>query len=449
MICASVNLFLLFLGFVGLIAVFSKDVIFLDAQQKALSQKFETWWKIVEHYNKVKLALAFAKKVNELLDSTFGAKHFSKRLVARCSIISSGFLLITLAMLGMTHHVPFGVAPWTAYKDSVRAILTTTDDLASKSHYAALLKLDLTSIVPHLETKTNSITSNQQSNYYLSSIAPQLNSNTLILHIHSNDWLFKVTTNGLYQIQRFDPLGHGLLTVGFSRGFGDETNTDIGTNSSANLPIATNTFEDLSTNLMHLHNRIANYDAAIYARIYSVGFYIVVFAVNVFMFIVSFAFGRTILREIANSRRVITTCALIFTNCFFVFVCVCALVLFLTLLAVPVFWLLVPYMYRVASDSIYLTCGFLLSTAIAILTSIGTSTKIMLFIAMLPSCFVICVSACTLCAIKWREQFHFVVKHLLIRCAEKNPFAVLIGIIALIGGLIEVATKCIHFLGFF
>jgi hypothetical protein len=58
------------------------------------------------------------------------------------------------------------------------------------------------------------------------------------------------------------------------------------------------------------------------------------------------------------------------------------------------------------------------------------------------------VSLCSLCAIRWRNEFHFVVKHLLIRCAEKNPFVVLSGIIALIVGLLELATKCVHFLGF-
>ncbi len=351
-------------------------------------------------------------------------------------------------MLGMTHHVPFGVAPWAAYRDSVTGILTTTDELASKSHYAALLKLDLASIVPHIDTKTNFIISQQQSNYYLSSTSPQLTSNTLILRVNSNDWLFKLTTNGVYYIQRMDPVGHGRLTVSFGRSFGEGTNADIGSNSLVNLPIATNTFDELSTNLMYFHNRIANYDSAVYARMYSIGFYIAVFAANTFMFVVSLAFGRTILREIANSRRIITTCALIFTNCFFVFACACALVLFLTLLAVPVFWLAIPFIYQVSSESLYFTCGFLISTAIAILMSIGNSTKIIIFIALLPSCLAIFVSLCSLFAFRWRNQFHYVVKVLLIRCAEKNPFVVLIGIIALLGGLIELATQCVHFLAF-
>jgi hypothetical protein len=54
----------------------------------------------------------------------------------------------------------------------------------------------------------------------------------------------------------------------------------------------------------------------------------------------------------------------------------------------------------------------------------------------------------TLFAMKWRNAFYFVVSNLLIRCAEKNPFVVLAALIAFVVGVIECATKFIHFLGF-
>jgi hypothetical protein len=442
-------LFGLFLGLVGAALVFAKDALFRDAQNKMLSLKFENWWRIVERYDKNKLALVFVRKINGILDSSFGTKHFSKRLIVKSSLISSGFLLMTLSVSALKHHTVFGVAPWTTYHDAVKFILKTTEDLGSERRYTTLLSLDLNSVIPDVEHVTNSKLSGMESNYYLVSHAPLLRSNTLILHIGTNDWLVKVQKSVLYDLEKVVPVGHGNFYIKYGRRFADDTNdAPAQTNGVADLSNLTNSFSDMRTNLMQIHNKVAHYDTSTWTALYSAAFYIGIFGANILMFIVSLAFGRTILREVANSRRMITTGALLFTNFVFVVVACCIFILILTVLAIPLFWLLLPLMVQVSMDSLYFTSAFLLSSAMFILMSIGTSTKIILFIALLPSCLALAVGACSWGLMRWRKLFHYILLRVLIRCAEKTPFGFLGAIILLIGAAIVFATEFIHVLGF-
>jgi hypothetical protein len=443
------NLLALFLGLVSATLGFAKDALFRDAQNKMLSLKFENWWKIVERYDKRKLALVFVRKVNGILDATFGAKHFSKRLILKSSLISSGFLLMTLSVSALKHQTVFGVAPWTTYHDAVKFILKTTEDLGSERRYTTVLSLDMNSVNPDVEHVTNSKISGMESNYYLVSHAPLLRSNTLILHVGTNDWLFRVQKSVLYDLEKVVPVGHGNFYIKYGRRFADDTNdVPAQANGVADTSNLTNSISDMRTNLMQIHEKVAHYDTSTGTALYSAAFYIGVFGANILMFIVSLAFGRTILREVANSRRMITTGALLFTNLVFVFVSCCIFILILTILAIPLFWLLIPVMFHVSMESIYFTFAFLSSSAVFILMSIGTSTKIILFIALLPSCLALAVGACSWCLMRWRKLFHYLLLNLLIRCAEKTPFGFLGVTIALIGAGIAFLTECIHYLGF-
>ena len=419
------ELILFFLGLASLVVGFCDNVIFLDAQKKQLNQKFDTWWKAVEHYDRVKFALVFAKQVNRILDLTFGAGHFSKKLIVRCFKISSGMLLVTLSVYGLTSSQPFWATPWKAYNESVNCILTTTDDLAASTNYADFTVINFVKIAPQINASTNLV----------------------LLNVNSNYVLMTMTTNGVYEVQRLERLGNGGLSVNYRRFFVDEQSTNQTTNSQSTVSSAS-LLEDLIKGIKKFHNTIAKYNSKFYMVAYSIGFYIVLFTVNALLFMFSLAFCRTILREVEKSGRIITTFSLVFTNLAFVLFSSCGLLLFLTIFAIPLFWLLIPVLYQISLDSLSTVVLFLISSAFALLLTIGNSAKIVLFIALLPSLFAAFVGLFSLFAIKWRNGFHFIIKHLFIRFAQKNPFAVLIGIIIFVAGLVGCAARFIHFLGF-
>ncbi|HEY5345925.1 MAG TPA: hypothetical protein VIK62_06235, partial [Verrucomicrobiae bacterium] len=108
----------------------------MDAQKKHLNKKFEDWWNKVKSYNKHEFALMFAKKVAAILDSIFGEKLISKRLIFRCSVISTGLLMITLSILNITKQEAIGVAPWNIYQEGMNQIMSVTESLASPTNYA-------------------------------------------------------------------------------------------------------------------------------------------------------------------------------------------------------------------------------------------------------------------------------------------------------------------------
>jgi hypothetical protein len=190
------NLLLLFSGFTILILVFCDNVIFLDAQKKVLNQKFDKWWKTVEKYDRIKFTLVFVQKVNGFLDLTFGSSHLSKQLIVRCSVISTGLLLITISLLGLTSRQPLWATPWKSYSDSVNFILNTTDDLASQSNYVSFPVINIVSTAAQINTTTNFMLFNVKSNYLF----------------------FTLTTNGIYHIERFEHIGNGNLSINYHIG---------------------------------------------------------------------------------------------------------------------------------------------------------------------------------------------------------------------------------------
>jgi hypothetical protein len=151
------------------------------------------------------------------------------------------------------------------------------------------------------------------------------------------------------------------------------------------------------------------------------------------------------LREIESAKRIISTAALLLVNIITVFSLSCLFLFILTVLAVPIFWFIVPVMSVVSDESLATAIAYLIFGIFFIWIKIGTSAKMIVFIAFLPSVIAAIVGAFTLLAMKWRNAFHFILSFILIRCAEKSPITFLVAIIAFASGiLVELA----HLLGY-
>jgi hypothetical protein len=160
------NFVLIILTVAGLTIPFLDSVLLRDVHKKILQKKFETWWKSVEHYDKLKLALICAGNVNKFLDYIFGQDLFSKKVLLRCSIISSSILVITLSAIGLINREPFGVTPWKNYKKSINVTVSTINDLFSESNVNYFRQVNLTSVTPFYKN-TNAVVVNINSNYYI------------------------------------------------------------------------------------------------------------------------------------------------------------------------------------------------------------------------------------------------------------------------------------------
>jgi hypothetical protein len=185
------------------------NVIFLEARKRQLNQDFENWWNKVKFYKKEKIALLLTKKVADLLDSVFGEKIISKKLIWRSTILSIGILLLLLSIFTVTKQQTIGVAPWAVYEDSIQMILKVTDELAARENYATFPVLNV-------------------------QLANQLNGSTnmaVITYLGTNCVLV-VKTNGIFQ--RYDATAFNNGSIGFSVDevfhVDDSETNNIGTN---------------------------------------------------------------------------------------------------------------------------------------------------------------------------------------------------------------------------
>ena len=371
----------------------------------------------MEKYDKLQLALVCAAKTNEFLDLTFGKRLISKKVLFRCSIISASILLITLSWLGFISSQPFGVAPWKSLRESIRYIQTTVDDLTSTNNMATFKQLNFDTFNSQLAS-----------------------SNSYVLNVNSNLFIVTVTTNSVVNISRFYQLGNGGLNVNYNRYFRTGAETNYVTNSFGYVTISTNPFDALCNDMKTFSRKAAKYDTLSYMLAYSTIFFLLLFTINAFLFVVSLVFCRVMLREIAATRRILSTASLIFTNVITVFSLCCFLLFFLTFLAIPLFWVLIPAMKVVADESLATIVVFLLSASITLWIMAGGSAKLVVLIAFLPSAFAGIVGLFTLLAIKWRNAFHFIVSFILIRCVEKSPILFLVAMVTFISGvLVELA----------
>jgi hypothetical protein len=160
------NILFIALGIAMLLIPFIDSVLLRAVHKEMLQKKFEAWWKTVEHYDKLQLALVCADKVNNVLDHAFGKKLFSKKVLLRCSIISSSILIITLSVVGLINKESFGVTPWNSYKESTKFTVSTIDGLFSTNNVDYFRQVNMTSVTPFYKS-TNAVVFNINSNYYV------------------------------------------------------------------------------------------------------------------------------------------------------------------------------------------------------------------------------------------------------------------------------------------
>jgi hypothetical protein len=242
-------------------------------------------------------------------------------------------------------------------------------------------------------------------------------------------------------------LGHGHLVVDYGRIF-YAGSTNQTTNGVGKIETAKDLMDKMVGEINQVHNYAGKLNRKSYVVIYSIAYFIVLFAANTILFVLSLAFCRTMLREVESSGKKITTLSLAFTNLVFVVGCSCFLLFFITLAAIPVFWMIIPILYQISAESISTVVVGLIVGCFALLVIIGNSTKIVLFIALLPSVFALFVILFSILAMKWRNAFHFIIVNLFIRCSQKSPFIVLGSIILFVSAGICFAAKIIHILGF-
>ncbi len=408
---------LILLGIATSISAVCDNVFYLDAQKRQLNQHFENWWNKVKFYNKHKLALLFAKKVSIALDSTFGEKIISKRLIFKCSAISTGLLLITLSILNITKQEAIGVAPWKTYQEGINQIMTVTESLASPTNFATFPILNL-------------------------ELARDLNNSTnkALLKAGSDYFLVTKDTNGMFERTDFGDIRNGGVTVYFRKFYKmDSTNTTMLHTNMASVINAT--IEQLNT----LHNMAKTYTSKKYVILYSIAFYVVMFILNAFLFCLSMVFCKVAISEMSKSGGLISILSLFFTNAFFVIVISSVLMVILTFIAIPLFWVAYPLLKYAAADSAFMVVSFLLLSGFVLLVSIGTTTKLVIFTSLIPSLFAGIVGLFSILTIKYRNAFYYITKFVLIRLSEKSPFAFLGGIILIISMLITILNEVITF----
>ena len=91
------NIVLILLSLAAVTLPFIDTVVMRDVHKKKLQERFEVWWKHVEHQNKLDVALACASIADKFLDYIFGPiLLFSKKLWLRCFLFSASLLIATL-----------------------------------------------------------------------------------------------------------------------------------------------------------------------------------------------------------------------------------------------------------------------------------------------------------------------------------------------------------------
>jgi hypothetical protein len=372
-----IGIILTLLAFAVLVTNFLDNALLRDAHKKLLQQRFEAWWKIVEHYDKLQLALMCAAKTNECLDFTFGKSLFSKKVFFRSSIISTSILIITLSIIGIENHRSFGVTPWTSYNESMNSTLKIAGELSASNTIATIRQYNLTAFTPGLNPSTN----------------------TTIVNVNSNLFLFTITTNGVHAITHIFPLGHGGFTVTYQRYF-EVGQTNTSTNDFGNVTSYANPLDEMSKEISAFRLEVSKYDTTFYVTAYSVIYFMALFVANNLLFILSLVICRTMLREVAITGRLISTFSMFFTNIVIVFVLCCFLLLCFTFIAVPILWLFIPTLYLWSEESLSAVVP-LLSTA-ALTTWILSSgyAKLVVLIAFLPNLFAGIVGLFTLLALK-------------------------------------------------
>jgi hypothetical protein len=359
------------------------DVWLLDDEKRRLREKFESWWLVVSDYDHLKFALVCTQAFNRFTDLFFGEKLFSKKAFFRCSVIATGLLVGSLAFTGLLNHRLLAIVPWDNYHQSCKTVNDLADTIASSGLSSA------GTITNHPNgTMTNDFTGSPTT------------------------FLF-VTTNGNGD--------EGMLSVGYF--FGKKI-SDLNTN----LTQAQQWSNDLAT----IRSGVEKYDTPKDAAIYSAVYYIVLFIANVVLCFFSLVLCRIVLREICATARIVSAISLLVSNFFVVLIISTISLLVLLIFSVPLLWLLLPLSPVVAKQSFLTFVMLVFGASLGVWAMNCVPLNVIIVIAFLPSFFAVFATFFSVMLIIGRNPLHSFISAVLLRCADKSPFAVIGACFALI-----------------
>jgi hypothetical protein len=190
-----------------------------------------------------------------------------------------------------------------------------------------------------------------------------------------------------------------------------------------------------------LQSLAERYGGAHWKAIYCAVFIAALLASNAMAFSLSVAFSRLVLHEIVASGRVFAACSLLALNLFIVTSIATLFLLFLTLIAYPVFWVLLPLAYILSKTSIYWLLAMLFGSGIAVWAFGNPFLQMVSLIAFLPCITAVAVCAFSVIAQTNRKRFHAICCALLLRCTGKKPLSFIIGFLGGIGVAIALVCK--------
>lgn len=379
----------------------------LDIQKKRLREKFESWWLVVSDYDRLKFALACTQAFNNFADLFFGEKLFSKKAFYRCSVIATGLLIGSLAFTGLFNHQLLGIMPWANYRDSCKVVSDYADMIVSSG-------LTKNGVLEKPNVSVSAINVNP----------PASDGGVLPMAISALTLSSSDTNSEALQ-------SHFALLFYFSKHEGTNAN---------NLSHA----QIWSNNVATIRQGIQKYNTTKYVACYSIGFYLVLFLANVVLCFGSLILCRKILREICAAGRVASAISLLISNFFGLLIISSIFLLLLLIFSVPLFWIVLPFASSVAKSSFVLFTLSVLALSFAVWALNCIPLNLIAIIAFLPFFFSLFAVFFSLVAIICRNWIHSFVSAILLRCADKNPFALIGACLVLIIAIVTAIAKLIQ-----
>lgn len=199
-----------------------------------------------------------------------------------------------------------------------------------------------------------------------------------------------------------------------------------------------------SNDLATIQKGVEKYDTTENATLYSIGYYVVILIANILLCFCSLVLCRIVLREICLARRTVAVVSLLISNFFVVSIISSISLLALLVLSVPLLWLLLPFVPIVAKQSFLVFAVLGLGASFSVWAMNCVPLSVITVIAFLPSFFAIFAIFISLLLIIGRNRLHSLVSAVLLRCAEKSPFAVIGACSALIIAIISALAKLLR-----
>jgi hypothetical protein len=319
---------------------------------------------------------------------------------------------------------PVAITPWSSYTTSVSIVTNSIDVLFSKATLDYFKQIDMTNVSPFYK-----------------------NTNAYVLTYNSNYYVLDLKTNAIKRVTQITPFGHGNIYFNYERLFSG-TNQSTDTNSAVKTKTISDVIDDMTKGAMRIREFTIKHSAHDDVVLYSVIYFAGLFLLNTISFILSQGMCRRMLREIVKARTAAAAASLVLTNLTAVCLLSIIAVACFVMLALPIFWFFIPFVHGWFQESIYTALLYCIFGSIDLWLLSSTSAKLIVLIAFVPSLFASAVGLFSLLAIRWKGQFHFIVKAILIRCAEKNPILVLLATFLFIAGVLTVLAKYLHFTAF-